>query len=211
MSAATDEILVYKTIRGDTGAYSLLVERYQHQIYDLVYRMVRSEEDARDIAQEIFIKAFRSVDKFRRESRFSTWLYRIATNHCLDFLRKNQRERNYLTSEQAFQSGTPGEIPSGSWSNPEQRLLRQEKLDQLNKALQKLPESYRLPLLMQHYRRLSYQDIAEIMGIPAKTVASRIYRAKNMLKEYLAGGDGCELHPNKRETGTISGRRLPML
>ncbi|KJS17328.1 MAG: hypothetical protein VR69_05765 [Peptococcaceae bacterium BRH_c4b] len=211
MSAATDELLVYKTIHSDTGAYSLLVERYQHQIFDLVYRIVHNQEDARDISQEIFIKAFRSLDKFRQESKFSTWLYRIATNHCLDFLRKNKREKYYLLPEHHPESGSAGEIPSGSWSNPEQQLIQQEKLAQLQKALQELPESYRLPLLMQHYRQLSYQDIAEIMGIPVKTVATRINRAKNMLKEYLAGGDDCELHSCKRETGTIPGRRLPML
>jgi RNA polymerase sigma-70 factor (ECF subfamily) len=211
MSAATDELLVYKTIQGNTGAYSLLVERYQHQIYDLAYRMVHHQEDARDISQEIFIKAFRSLDKFRQESKFSTWLYKIATNHCLDFLRKSKREKDHLTPKNLAESDDPVEIPSGSWANPEQQLLQQEKLAMLQKALGELPENYRLPLLMQHYRQLSYQDIAEIMDIPIKTVATRIYRAKNMLKECLAGGDVCELHPDKREAVTIPGRRLPML
>ncbi len=212
MAAVTDELLVHKTIQGDRNAYGQLVERYQHQLYDLVFKMVNNQEDARDVSQEIFIKVFRSLDKFRYESKFSTWLYRVATNHCLDFLRKKKREKEkYLTRESPLESGTSGELRSGAWSEPEHSLLQKENLLRLQQALGELPESYRLPLLMQHYRRMSYQEIAQIMDIPVKTVATRIYRAKNMLKECLAGGDGRELQPDQGKTCTVSGRRMHLL
>jgi|AGTN01.2.fsa_nt_gi RNA polymerase sigma factor, sigma-70 family len=212
MTAVTDELLVHKTIQGDRDAYGQLVERYQHQLYDLIFRMLNNREDARDVSQEIFMKVFRSLDKFRYESKFSTWLYRVATNHCLDFLRKKKREKErYAIRESPPESSPGGELQSGAWCEPEQSLLQKESLQRLQQALGELPESYRLPLLLQHYRKMSYQEIAHIMDIPVKTVATRIYRAKNMLKECLGGGDGLGLQPNQGKTCTVSGRGMHLL
>ncbi|GBF31972.1 RNA polymerase sigma factor SigW [Desulfocucumis palustris] len=212
MTAVTDELLVHKTIQGDRDAYGQLVERYQHQLYDLIFKMLNNQEDARDVSQEIFIKVFRSLDKFRYESKFSTWLYRVATNHCLDFLRKKKREKErYLIRESPPEDGAGREPQSGGCWEPEQSLLQKENLQRLQKALEQLPETYRLPLLMQHYRKMSYQEIAQIMNIPVKTVATRIYRAKNMLKECLGGGDGRELQPDQGKTCTVSGRGMHLL
>lgn len=202
----TDELLIHKTIQGETGSFGELVNRYQHQVYNLALRMSGHREDARDITQEAFIKAFNALPAFRFDAGFKTWLYRIASNACLDYLRKRNKDSVRRIDRPPEEEGTdPLErIPAGG-PGPEESAIRRESREAVKRALARLPDSYRLPLVMHHYQGLSYREVSIILEIPEKTVATRLYRAKNMLKEYLTGGDSGEMHAGEKKTGRFSG------
>ena len=180
----SDEILVVKAAAGDSKSLENLVSRYQKKIFSFIYRMVFSVEDARDLTQEVFVQVFLSLDKFRGEAKFSTWLYRIASNKSLDFLRRNQKKETIAISE----IDTIALIgPSLNSSNPEQVYLQEEKIRRLRRLIAGLPDKYRLTLVLFHYENLTYQQIAEALDLPVKTVATRLYRSKLILKEQLGG------------------------
>lgn len=202
----TDELLVHKTIQGDTGSFGNLVERYQHQIFNLAMKMVNHREDARDITQEVFTKAFSSLPNFRYQAGFKTWLYRIASNTCLDYLRRRNRDNAGRIDRPPESGGDETEnIPARS-PGPEERLILREREAAVKKALYSLPEPYRLPLIMQHYHKMSYRDISAALNLPEKTVATRLYRGKMQLKELLAGGESGEVHAGAKKAGGPSGR-----
>jgi RNA polymerase sigma-70 factor (ECF subfamily) len=201
----TDELLIHKITQGDTGSFGKLVGRYQHQVYNLALRMSGHREDARDITQETFIKAFRALPSFRYEAGFSTWLYRIASNSCLDYLRKRNAESARRIDRPPEAAGDPLErVPAGG-PGPEESAISRENREAVIKALASLPDSYRLPLVMHHYQGLSYREISAVLEIPEKTVATRLYRAKNMLKESLTGGDRGEMYTGEKKAGGTSG------
>jgi len=180
-----DEILIHKIKAGDLDSFEKLVSRYQRKIFSFVYRMLVSEEDARDITQEIFIQVFRSLETFRGDAKFSTWIYRVASNKCLDFLHKNKKFRFYEPAA----GWETGEQPAGSpvKTDPESIYLREEKVRRVRRIIAGLPDKYRVALVLFHYEDLTYHQIAETLDIPVKTVATRLYRAKLILKERLRG------------------------
>ena len=204
---ATEEILIAKSKQGDLAAYGQLVERHQNMVYNLALKLLGSPEDAKDAAQEIFIKAYRSLPGFQGEAGFSTWLYRVASNKCLDFLRKKnrERERNYSLEE-----GFSQEAVSSQYE-PEKAFLLKERQERLKKAVTELPETYRLVLVLHHYQGLSYREVAGIMGLPEKTVATRLHRAKQLLRNKLLGGDADELPESKKATNQVLGQGMSIL
>ncbi len=203
-----DEILVKKTQGGDTAAYGELVRRYQDRVYGLVLKMF-SPEDARDVVQEIFIRVFRGLPGFNYQASFATWLYRISTNVCLDQLRRRGREgQRLLPLEMGDDEG--GCLRDNS-PGPEEHLLDRERVGALKRAVQELPDGYRMALVLHHYQGLSYRQVAEAMGLPEKTVATRIHRAKKMLRKKLSGGEDSALPEGKKGTDQVSGRRMPVL
>lgn len=211
MVPETDDLLIYNTIQGDTASFGILVERYQHQIFNLALMMVNDREDARDITQDTFIKAFHSLSTFRYQSGFKTWLHRIASNTCLDHLRRRNRDgAKRIEKPPEPERDMLQRIPAPG-SDPEEKLIRQEIKAAVRKALDSLPESYRLPLLMQHYQGMSYREISTALDIPEKTVATRLYRAKTMLKELLKGGENGEVHKGEKKAGGPSGRGVHAL
>lgn len=181
-----DEILVRKIKAGDSGGFETLVARYQQKIFAFIYRMTASEEDARDLAQEVFIQVYRSLDSFRGEAKFSTWLYRIAANKSLDFLRRYKKTQPLDSDIRVNAAEQPGMacIPD---NNPEYIYLQEEKIRRLRRLIAGLPDKYRVALVLFHYENLTYQQIAEALDVPVKTVATRLYRAKLILKEKLGG------------------------
>lgn len=178
----SEEILVDKAKAGDIKSFELLVSTYQKQIFSFIYRMVLSVEDARDLTQEVFILVFRALDNFRGDAKFSTWLYRIASNKSLDFLRSNQKMKIY--HQGGIDNASLTQLASAS---PEQVYLQEEKLRRLRRMIGGLPDKYRLAIILFHYQNLTYRQIAEALDIPEKTVATRLYRAKLILKEGLGG------------------------
>jgi len=206
----TEELLIHKIKQGDTS-FEKLVLRYHHQIYNLALKMVNHREDARDITQETFIKAFNSLPLFRYQCGFKTWLYRIASNTCLDYLRRRNREssRRIDNLPQSFQDVVVN-IPAAG-PNPEESLLLNEREAQVKNALARLPDPYRLPLLMQHYQGMSYRDISIALDISEKTVATRVYRAKMMMKQFLTGGENGEMQTGERKTDRVDGRGVHLL
>lgn len=166
---------------GDEAAFEALVRLYEKKIYTLCRRMCGNDEDAQEAAQDAFLSLWRSAKSFRGDASLSTWLYRLATNACIDLLRRNQRggERVSLDDEE-----TTLELVDES-PLPEQALERKETQRRINEALAALPEEYRAILLLREAEGLSYAEIADAMHMELGTVKSRISRGRVLLRNYL--------------------------
>lgn len=180
-----DEVLVRKSLSGDIKSFETLVARYQHKIFSFIYRMVMSDEDSKDLTQEVFLQVYRSLAQFRGESKFSTWIYRVAANKSLDFLR-----RAGTTKTEKFDEHEGVDRLSNNLGDPEHTYLYEEKVRRLRRMISGLPDRYKIVLIMFHYENMSYQQIADTLEIPLKTVATRLYRAKIILKQCLGGETG---------------------
>lgn len=201
---ATDELLVHAARSGDLDAYAALVKRHQDKIYNLSSKMVENGEDARDLTQEVFLQLYQSLPRFRSESSFGTWAYRIAANKCLDFLRrKKTRGKQVLLSPEAGDA-----LMCDCREGPEETAIRLDESRRLKAAIKNLPEVYRIVLVLHHYQQLPYKEIADILSVPVKTVATRLYRAKLILKEMLAGGDAGALQEGKGQPGQLHGQGI---
>jgi RNA polymerase sigma-70 factor (ECF subfamily) len=183
---ATDEVLVKRVQGGELAAYGDLVERYQDRVYGLATRLLATTEDARDAAQEIFLRVFRALPGFDLRADFATWLYRIATNVCLDMLRRRRRER--LHNLQLGSDPDRDDLLRDDRAGPEEVWLVKERLRELRRAVMDLPDDYRVALVLHHYQQMSYRQVAACLGLPEKTVATRIHRAKLMLRQRLLPG-----------------------
>ena len=175
--------------RGEEAAFQEILERYRGPIYNLCYRMSRNPEDARDLAQEVFIKVFSLLDRFDEEYAFSSWLFRIATNHCIDHLRRNRLRFLSLDG----MSGPDGEeyevqIPADT-PGPDIVLQRKEALERLAEVIADLPPHYQAITLLRHDQQLSYEEIAEVLQLPLGTVKARIHRARNLIQQMLKARD----------------------
>lgn len=205
MIMITDELLVYRARDGDLKAYEILIQRYQDKVYNLAARMINNREDARDLAQETFIQIYKSLQHFRGDCNFSTWLYRVASNKCLDFLRRKRPEQ---VCHPAFEKD---ELIADSRAGPEEQLIKEEEAYIIRKVLANLPRNYRMVLVLHHYQLLSYKEIARILDLPVKTVATRLYRAKLILKEKLTGGDSGEMQAGKNKSGQLPGKGISLI
>lgn len=205
MIMITDELLVYRARDGDLKAYEILIQRYQDKVYNLAARMINNREDARDLAQETFIQIYKSLQHFRGDCSFCTWLYRVASNKCLDFLRRKRPEQ---VCHPAFEKD---ELIADSRAGPEEHLIKEEEAYMVRKALANLPRNYRMVLVLNHYQLLSYKEIAKILDLPVKTVATRLYRARLILKEKLTGGESGEMQAGKNKPGQLPGRGISLL
>ena len=191
----TDLSLVQRAQRGDTGAFNALVVKYQHKVLKLVLRNVRNPAEAEDVAQEAFIKAYRALARFRGDSAFYTWLYRIAINTAKNALAA--RARSPLEFELDRVDGEePRDLQARmkDTATPEALALTEEIRTTVNAAMEKLPEDLRTAIMLRELEGLSYEEIAESMACPVGTVRSRIFRAREAidarLREVFEGGLG---------------------
>lgn len=186
MTREEEDLLVSRVQSGDSASFEKLVLDNQTKVYNLAMRMVGNEEDAFDMSQEAFIKAYNSLGSFRGDSRFSVWLYRLTSNVCLDFLRSEGRKTHssltYLSDED---DDKELEIPDGRFS-PETIVEKKELREAVNKGLMNLPKDYRVILLMREIDGLSYEEIANALSIEEGTVKSRIFRARKRLCAILS-------------------------
>ncbi|MEW6367250.1 MAG: sigma-70 family RNA polymerase sigma factor [Acidobacteriota bacterium] len=181
----SDQDLVVRVLRGRKDAFGVIVQRYQRAIVNFTCRMVHDYETALDLSQEIFTKAYNSLDTYKPGYKFSTWLYRIATNHVIDFLRK--KEPQWISIDQPGDEGDrPMEIPVERSHGIEQMAF-EEKREKIEAAIQKLPPSYRRLIVLRHVNECSYDEIARICSLPLGTVKNRIFRAREMLRAALEG------------------------
>lgn len=185
-SSQSEEALARRVQQGDDGAFDRLVELCAPRIYNLAYRLLSDPEDARDAAQDVFIRVYQALPAFKWDAAFSTWLYRIATNVCYDELK---RRRRYPLAFSELSE--PGEDDStldhaASSDTTEELLLRREQQRTLEEAIATLPEHFRLVLVLYDLQGLSYQEIAEILRQNLGTVKSRLNRARHLLREKLA-------------------------
>ncbi len=187
LAALTDEELVERCkseLPGNSLSYEVLVQRHMHSMYGLVYRMVCNREDAEDITQDVFVKAYRGLHTFKQQAPFSTWLYRIATNSAFDALVKIQRQGKVTVSITPYSQAVPGEggntarLHLPSMEGPEESILHAELRECLQQVLHTLdPQQARL-LLMRDFYDLSYDEIANTLEISMSAVKMRIHRAR---------------------------------
>lgn len=176
-----DEYIIRLVLNGQVEAYSELVDRYKNMIYDLCYKYSYDYNEAQDLSQETFIKAYRKLESFRSCSSFSTWLYRIGVNTCIDWTRKNKRTPSTISiDEDQYTERLPSQSPA-----PEELIVSTERRELVRSVIHDLPEKYRTVIILYNYKNLSCGEISQILGIPIKTVETRLYRAKKMLKEKL--------------------------
>jgi len=182
-----DQILIKEALAGKESAYKLLLSRHRDAIYRMIVKIVHNQEEAWDLVQETFMKAFGSLSSYRFEYRFTTWLYKIAANSCIDFLRKKRLDSLSLDQPVETKDGEVT-IELADWTyNPEADLASKQKSLSINAAIDSLPQKYREVIIFRHKQDKSYEEIAEILGIPVGTVKARIFRARELLKKKLKG------------------------
>lgn len=172
--------LVANAIRGREGDFEELVRRYQRQITGYLFRMLGDYDASLDVAQEVFIKVYNSLSKFSSEYKFSTWLYRIAHNAAVDHLRRNSVSTQSIETENA--DGTYQLQLESPSPTPEQDRERSEWRTEIDKVVRRLPSAYRELILLRHANDLSYDEIAEVTGLPLGTVKNRLFRAREMMR-----------------------------
>ena len=185
MTREQEAVVIRKVLNGDTNAYEVLVREYEKNVYNLALRMTGNSEDAYDMSQEAFIKAYNSLTAFRGDSKFSVWLYRIVSNVCLDFLRsRNRRPTSSLSVEN--DDGEEVELDiADEEQTPEKLLERSLTRDAVRRGLLSLPDDHRQILLLREIEGLSYDEISEALGLEVGTVKSRIFRARKKLCAFL--------------------------
>lgn len=185
MAKDTDKELVRRVQKGDKLAFDLLFSRYQHKIVNLVGRYLRNPEDVEDVAQEAFIKAFRALPRFRGESAFYTWLYRIAINTAKNHLVARARRPPAVDVDLEDAEFMDGADLLRESENPESALARDELAAAIDEAISALPEDLRSAVTLREFDGLSYEQIAVIMDCPVGTVRSRIFRAREAIDQHI--------------------------
>ena len=185
MTREQEAAIVRKVLGGDANAFETLVLEYEKNVYNIALRMTGNSEDAADMTQEAFIKAYNSLQSFRGDSKFSVWLYRIVSNVCLDFLRsKNRRPTVSLSVEDDDGEDAQLDVADESQS-PELLLDRKLTRDSVRRGLDSLPPDYRQILLLREIQGLSSDEIAQALSLEVGTVKSRIFRARKRLCTFL--------------------------
>ncbi|HLI47399.1 MAG TPA: sigma-70 family RNA polymerase sigma factor [Chthonomonas sp.] len=183
-----DTALVQRAKANDRAAFNEIVLRYKDKVYNYIYRMVRNATDAEDLTQETFVRAYLSLHSFQSRASLNTWLFRIATNLCIDHSRRAKRTQGLVTSlspdNEEEEEGLQRDIPDATF-DPQRLLLNKELGEKLEKALQELPEKLRMVVLLYDVEGLSYEEIAAIAGCPLGTVKSRLFNARAVLRRKL--------------------------
>ena len=174
----TDEELVVLSTAGDTDSFNQLVVRWERPIFALAYRVLGREEDARDVCQETFLRAFRALKGFKGQAKFSSWLYRIALNLCRDWIRR-ERRTPMLTSLDADTEPAP---LTGSVETAEELVVRRDLGRVIARAMTALSEEQRTTIVLKEYHGLTFQEIADLQGSPLSTVKTRLYQGLSVLR-----------------------------
>jgi len=185
MTREQEAAVINAVLDGDVNAYEYLVKAYEKNVYNLALKMVGNSEDAYDMSQEAFIKAYNSLHSFRGDSKFSVWLYRIVSNVCLDYLRARNRKATVSLSVEN-DDGEDVELDIADEANSPQALLdRSLTRDAVRRGLQSLPPDHREILLLREIQGMSYEEIADTLDLEVGTVKSRIFRARKKLCAFL--------------------------
>jgi len=175
-----DAALVDRVLAGEAEAYRELVEAHQHSVFTLCLRMLRNPQDAEECAQTTFVRAYSSLGAYRRDARFRTWIYRIATNVCIDALRRMHVRPDLPHAAVRIPESTPDARPA-----PRQCVTRQELRDLLEQALGALPDRYRLPLVLFYLEGLDCREVGGMLGLGVATVKTHLRRGRLMLREII--------------------------
>lgn len=179
MSQKPDEHLIKKVIRGESNAYAVLVDRYKHMVFTLALRILKNREDAEEIAQDTFLKAYLALKDFKGDSKFSTWLYKIAYYRSLDYLKKNRRqvETTSIDISEEYNIAAMDDALDG--------LEAKERKELIKRAIQKLPADDSVLITLYYFETLSLNEISKVMGIPANTIKVRLFRGRKRLAKIL--------------------------
>lgn len=189
----------YKAADGDTAAFERLVRKYEKYVCTTVYSVVRNYDDSFDVAQEVFLKLYHNIGSFKGESSFSSWLYRIAKNTALDFLRKEKKNRNNVSLYVENSDGEEAEIDipdTSASSNPEQTAVKNEAKDIIYNALDEISDEHKEIIILRDIDGYTYEEISEMLGLEYGTVKSRLFRARESLRKKL-------LEKNYFDSGTF--------
>ena len=185
---STDEELVARSVGGDNESFNQLMLRWERPIYALAYRTIGREEEARDVCQETFLRAFRALPRFRGQAKFSSWLYRIALNLCRDWMRRERRAPTVQPPEDADLTDLAAAAePSESI---EELVARRDLTRLVEAAMTHLPDEQRTAIVLKEYHGLTFQEIAEVVGCPLSTVKTRLYQGLTVLRRELAKSAG---------------------
>lgn len=178
----TDEKLVARTLAGERQAYRLLMERYYRTVFRLCRSILRHSEDAEDATQEVLVRAFQSLGQFAGRGAYGAWLRRLTVNHCLN---RTQTVSARLSSRSYSLDLLADTLTASRDSDPEERLLRSEERNRIQCELEQLPDSQRAALALRLIEGLTYEEIADLMGVPVNSVRSWLHRGRNRLREAL--------------------------
>jgi RNA polymerase sigma factor (sigma-70 family) len=183
--ARTDLVLVNQAREGDEKAYASLMNRYRDSIYFMLLKMVNNPSDAEDLTIEAFGKAFRNIESYTPNFAFSTWLFKIATNNCVDFIRKKQQTPSPLDLQQEELDNATINIQS-DLPDPEEHLINQQKISQLKEVVNQLKPRYKSLIELRYYKEYSYEEISKELNLPIGTVKAQLNRAKTLLYNILS-------------------------
>ena len=186
MKYGDDALLARRAAKGDPAAFEEIVDKYQRMIYNLCLSKLHGREDALDVSQDTFLCAYRAIGSFHGESKLSSWLYRI----CLNCITDHQRKKQPTVSAQKDEDGAGLEIAdTDEGSDPQKRLERGQRIRAVRRAIEALPDESRQIVILREYEDLSYQEIADILGLEVGTVKSRLNRAREKIKNFLLAGN----------------------
>lgn len=183
-SSLEDDEFVDRAREGDSSAYRELMEKYQKPLYFHVLKMVKNHEQVEDLVQEAFVKAFENLSSYNKNYAFSTWLYRITTNHTIDYLRKKKLKTVSMDEPIKTKEGEMSMQISGK-AETDRKIIKEQRSKIIKKAIDELPEKYRKVIEMRHLEELSYQEISDNLDLPLGTVKAHIFRAREMLYKAL--------------------------
>lgn len=184
-SSEQDRILVERALAGEETAFQGLVEKYRKALYHHINRMVRDKSELDDLVQESFIKAFSALDSYSTQFAFSTWLYKIATNHTIDYLRKKKLPTFSIDKPIRTKEGElEYEVPDTTY-RPDRHIVEDQRRQLIQEAIDALPEKYHRVIVMRHQQEKSYEEIADELDLPLGTVKAHIFRARELLNKYL--------------------------
>jgi RNA polymerase sigma-70 factor (ECF subfamily) len=184
--ALEDFSLIDQAVAGDEQAYAMLLERYRKAVYHTLLKMVRNVDDAEDLTIEAFAKAFKSLPKFKKEYTFSTWLFRIATNNCIDFIRKKKLETFSINASLNNDEADPLHLElRDDGRNPQEEAIWTQKIDLVQQFVKLLPPKYQRLVRLRYFEELSYEEIAEELDAPLGTVKAQLHRARELLYDLV--------------------------
>lgn len=184
-SRSEDSRLIKEALHGNQAAFKELMKKYHDPISNLIYRIIHQKEQVEDLTQEVFIKAFGSLRSFNEEYAFSTWLYKIATNSSIDYIRKKKLTTFSIDKPLAMdESDYTFELPDTTYQ-PDKHIIQRQRSTLIEEAIQRLPEKYRRVIILRHTEERDYREIAKILKLPIGTVKAHIFRARELLNRYL--------------------------
>lgn len=193
----SDEELVLHILKGKAELFSVIIDRYQSKVFSTAYNYTHDHEEARDLTQEIFIKLYNNLHAYKSKASFSTWLYRIAVNRCIDWTRKKKLNTVSVIYDSSGDEVDIYDTIADNGRGLEEAFIAQENKDYIKKVIEDLPEIYKTVIILYYFEDFSPQEISDIIGVPKRTIETRLYRGKNLLKlrleELVCGGEKHEL------------------